>query len=174
MSRHHLSHHYFYRLIALAFCSTLLACSTKPTNVNYPIKTFAWNTPVPSPQGKVVITYQLPQHARADFLLLKQKKSHQSTALASIKLSNENCLKGHQAALGHGTGNGEFYTKYFTKELDWSNHNTISIRWTSNKSIEVTTNSETLSVPIPESSKTLQVISYYAPIEIQHVEYLSE
>lgn len=169
MSRQH-----FCILLLSALCSLLLACSTKPTHVSYPIKTFKWETPVPPAQEKVVITYQLPQYARADFLLLKQKKSHKSTALASIKLSNDNCLKGHQAALGYGTGNGEFYTRYFTKELDWGKHNTISIRWTNDKRIEVTTNNETLSVPITDSGGVLQVISYYAPIEIQHVEYLSE
>lgn len=177
MSRHHLSHHYFYMLIALAFFSTLLACSTsiqKQPAASYPINTFSWSTPLKGPQGKVIITYQLPQYARADFFLFKQKIDHKSTALAAMKLSNENCLKGHQVALGYGINNGEFHTKYFTGELDWSKHNTITLRWTSDKKIQVTANNETLSVPITESGRVLQVISYYAPIEIHQVEYFSE
>lgn len=175
----------FCAALASIFCFTLIACSSlqptslqtadsTSTNIDTPFKTFAWDTPVAPPHGKVVIIYQLPQYARAEIFLLKQKESHKSTALAAIKLLNENCLKGHQPALGYRTSNGEFYTKYFTKELDWAEHNTISVRWVNGKSIEITTNNETLSVPVTESGRVLQVISYEAPIEIQQVQYFSE
>ncbi len=181
-----MSYRLFSHLLLLTLCSILLACSTqdnkpeakpqssKIQDVLTPIKTFDWETPLPSPQGKVLITYQLPQYARAEFYFFKQKISHRSTALAAIKLSNENCLTGHQAALGYSINKGEFYTKYFTKELNWSNQNTISIYLKNDKTIQVTTNNETLSVPITTSSRRLQIVSYYAPIEIKQVQYFSE
>ncbi|QEY15805.1 hypothetical protein D0C16_07350 [Cellvibrio sp. KY-GH-1] len=181
MSRYHFS-----GLITFIICSALLACSTKVNNPNEelqstqfqdlltPVITYDWNTPLPSPEGKILITYQLPQYARAEFYFFNQKITRRGAALAAVKLSNENCLTGHQTSVGYSINNGEFYTKYFTTELNWGSQNTISIHLKNDKTIQVTTNNETLSVPITTSSRRLQIVSYYAPIEIKHVQYFSE
>lgn len=169
-------HRYSHTLLAVTLCASLLACSTntKQPDVHTPITTFAWDTPLPGAPDKIEITYKLPQKAHADILLFKRKVGHKGTALARAQLSNDNCLRGHQAGMAYATNEGAFYSQYFTQELSWNSHNTITIQWIGDNTLKVTANNESLSVPITDRVRWLQILTYEAPIEIQQVKYISK
>jgi hypothetical protein len=163
-------------LLILLLCTSMLACSTQGTkqpDTATPLTTYAWETRLPGAHEKIEITYRLPQHASATFMLSKDKEGFGSAPLAVVKLSNEDCQSGHQVALTFNN-KGVFYTRYFTRELSWSSHNTITIQQLEDTTLQVVANDEVLSIPMNKLSRWLKVSTQDAPIEIQKVKYISE
>lgn len=165
-----------YTFVVLILCAGLQACSahkSKQLNIATPFTTYDWETRRPDAHEKIEITYRLPQHARATLTLSEHKSGSKSIPITTVRLTNENCQNGHQAAITYKDKDA-YYTRYFTKELSWSDHNTIAIQWLSDDTLQVTANNEALSIPANKLSRLMKVSAQDAPIEIQQVKYISQ
>lgn len=157
-------------------CILSTACtSTTPTPPpTAPIGGSGWETKLPGKQGSVTITFTLPRQAIAEFQFFNGKASTIHAAIVRVKLSDENCMSGHQGALHYKKTRSEQYAEYFTKEATWGNTNTITLAWNADNHIVTTLNNEVINAEITESINTLKIVSYLAPIEIQKIEYLTQ
>lgn len=162
----------------LSLCSVsivLLACtstSSIPTAITAPLEISEWETRLPNKQGAVKITFILPQHAWAEFQLFDGKPSNINSALARLILNDQNCTSGHLGSISYNHSESEYLIRYFEKEADWNQTNTIILRWNTNKQITATLNNEAISIDAYDHVNRLKIISKTSPIKIQTLEYL--
>lgn len=159
-------------IIVSSTCIQLLACATpQPTPITSPIKTSQWETRLPGEQSSIKITFTLPQHAKAELQLFNGKPRHINAAQARITLSDENCSSGHLTAINHQANRSERLTQYFAKEAPWNNTNTLILAWDTNNRMTTTLNGDTLTTELASKVTSLKIVSTFAPINIQQIEY---
>jgi hypothetical protein len=156
-------------------CILQLSCTTVPaTKLTTPAQISTWNTALPGSEGKLLVQFKLPAHAKSDLLFSNRTIDDYRFAPIRLSLNNENCTNGHLVSLNYKNGANTTFSKYFAQEARWSKSNTLIITWDTEQKMTASLNDETIQVEIEQKIRQLAIISYSAPIEIEKFEYLPQ
>lgn len=147
---------YLVHFLLIPLLLSTLSVAADTININY--KAF-WTQKLPTDAGTIQFSTELNQNDYLDIIFTSGKKIEGTHQLLKIRVSDTNCVGEHETWIRYMSRKDLFNMHYFDKKIPWKMTHTLSISWTPEKELIISSNGESTSLKTYRQPGYIHIIS---------------
>lgn len=118
-----------------------------------------WTQKLPTDVSTIQFSTELNQNDYLDIIFTSGKKIEDTHQLLKIRVSDTNCVGEHETSIRYMSRKDLFNMHYFDKKIPWKMTHTLSISWTLEKELIISSNEESASLKTYRQPGYIHIIS---------------